>query len=262
MILVTDQLQQQVQLPFLPRKIISTVPSQTELLYSLGLEQAVTGITKFCIHPPHWKQTKTIIGGTKNLHIDKIKSLQPDLVIANKEENLQSEITALAEFCPVFVSDVTNLPSAIDMIAKTGQLTGTSDKATALINTIQEGFTNLSVLARNKRTAYLIWKNPYMTIGQDTFIHDMLSRCGLVNVFADQVRYPETSIEQLQSLNIELLLLSTEPYPFKQQHIEELQTLLPQTKIALADGEYFSWYGSRLVHAPVYFTQLLHHFTC
>ncbi len=257
MIPVTDQLQRQLQLSQPPQRIISTVPSQTELLYSLGLEQQVTGITKFCVHPPHWKKTKTIIGGTKNLHLDKIKALAPDLIIANKEENLEAEITELAKDFPVFVSDVINLASALDMIERIGMLTNTTAKATALIDTITAGFNKMEPARVNKRTAYLIWQEPYMTIGNDTFIHDMLQRCGCTNVFAHRQRYPETTIAELQSLQVELLLLSTEPYPFKQKHVDALQTLLPSTTIALADGEFFSWYGSRLSKAPAYFTQLL-----
>lgn len=257
MIPVTDQLKRQLQLSQAPQRIISTVPSQTELLYSLGLEQQVTGITKFCVHPPHWKKTKTIIGGTKNLHLDKIKALTPDLIIANKEENLEAEITELAKQFPVFVSDVTNLPSALDMIERLGVLTNTGEKAAALIHTITTGFNKLATGLVNKRTAYLIWQEPYMTIGGDTFIHDMLQRCGCINVFADRLRYPETNIGELQALEIDLLLLSTEPYPFKQKHVTALESLLPRTTIALADGEYFSWYGSRLCEAPTYFTQLL-----
>lgn len=257
MIPVTDQLQRQLQLSQPPQRIISTVPSQTELLYSLGLEQQVTGITKFCVHPPQWKKTKTIIGGTKNLHLDKIRALAPDLIIANKEENLEAEINELAKDFPVFVSDVTNLPTALDMIEKIGVLTNTTAKATALIQTITRGFNKLENGKMNKRTAYLIWQEPYMTIGGDTFIHDMLQHCGCTNVFAHRQRYPETTIAELQSLQVELLLLSTEPYPFKQKHADALQALLPATTIALADGEFFSWYGSRLCHAPAYFTQLL-----
>lgn len=257
MIPVTDQLQRQLQLSQPPQRIISTVPSQTELLYSLGLEQQVTGITKFCVHPPQWKKTKTIIGGTKNLHLDKIRALAPDLIIANKEENLEAEINELAKDFPVFVSDVTNLPTALDMIEKIGVLTNTTAKATALIQTITRGFNKLENGKMNKRTAYLIWQEPYMTIGGDTFIHDMLQHCGCTNVFAHRQRYPETTIAELQSVQVELLLLSTEPYPFKQKHADALQALLPATTIALADGEFFSWYGSRLCHAPAYFTQLL-----
>ncbi len=257
MILVTDQLQQRIELQTFPKKIISTVPSQTELLYHLGLEQQVAGITKFCVHPPNWKTTKTIIGGTKNLNLAKIKQLQPDLIIANKEENLQAEITELAKNFPVFISDVNNLTSALDMIEKLGALTNTLPKAQSIIQEIETAFANLQPISPQKSVAYLIWQNPYMTVGNDTFIHAMLQHCGLVNVFANQTRYPETTITELQKLQPDYLLLSTEPYPFKQNHVTELQSLLPYTKILLADGEYFSWYGSRLCHAPAYFKKLL-----
>lgn len=257
MITVTDQLQQFIQLARPAQRIISTVPSQTELLYSLGLTEQVIGITKFCIHPPQWKRTKHIIGGTKNLQLDKIKSLQPGLIIANKEENLQAEIKELQKNFPVFISDVHHLSSAITMIEKLGVLTDRVPAATNIIHTIQQEFNQLNTLNIPKRTAYLIWQNPYMSVGGDTFIHDMLQHCGLTNVLADKLRYPSVTIAELKDLGTELILLSTEPYPFTTRHVAQLQALLPNTQIILADGEYFSWYGSRLCQAPQYFTQLL-----
>ena len=243
----------------MPRRIVSLVPSQTELLYSLGLNNEVAGITKFCIHPESWFRSKPRIGGTKNVHIDRVHSLQPDLVIANKEENVKEQVETLAEQYPVYISDVNNLDDACAMIRDIGAMTGTTEKAAALATTIQTSFQALTPLSPALRTAYLIWKNPYMTIGNDTFIHYMLSRCGLQNVFSDHTRYPAVTAEELQAANCEVLLLSSEPYPFRQQHIDELQEQLPLTKIMLVDGEMFSWYGSRLLQAPAYFDELLKH---
>lgn len=257
MILVTDQLQRVIQLPHPPQRIVSTVPSQTELLYDLGLQEAVTGITKFCVHPPAWKKSKTIIGGTKNLNLQKIQALQPDLIIANKEENLQAEIETLAKDFPVFISDVHNLDTALDMIEKVGILTGKTETAQQLTLSIQTTFNELNVYKTPRKVAYLIWQNPYMTIGGDTFIHDMLQRCGFINVFAGQTRYPEITLAALQQSGAELVLLSSEPYPFGAKHVAELQALLPDTSVRLVDGEFFSWYGSRLSQAPIYFMELL-----
>jgi ABC-type Fe3+-hydroxamate transport system substrate-binding protein len=254
----TDGLGREVQIPSNPKRIISVVPSQTELLYHFGLEEKVIGITKFCIHPKHWFSTKTRIGGTKNLLLEKIKSLQPDLVIANKEENVQEQIEALAQWYPVWVSDVNKLEDALTMIATIGAITGTAEKATSLKTHIAQAFQSLQTTALEvlPKTVYLIWKDPFMTVGGDTFIHNMLQCAGFNNLFVHKSRYPQTSLQEIQAMNCELLFLSSEPYPFRQKHIDELQAHLPHTKIILVDGEMFSWYGSRLQWAPVYFREL------
>jgi len=251
----TDHLNRTIEVIARPQKIISVVPSQTELLYHLGLEKEVVGITKFCIHPNKWFREKHRVGGTKNLHLQKIKELQPDLIIANKEENLKEQIEELAKEFPVWVSDVNNLEDSLNMIEKIGRLTVKEKEANELLSRINKGFEQIQ-FATQPRTAYLIWKDPYMTVGGDTFIHDMLQRAGFDNIFVTEKRYPTVSIEDIKNANCELLLLSSEPYPFQQKHIDELQAFLPNTKIMLVDGEMFSWYGSHLVKAPNYFSAL------
>jgi ABC-type Fe3+-hydroxamate transport system substrate-binding protein len=260
----TDQIGRKVNLPETPKRIISLVPSQTELLYDLGLEDRVIGITKFCVHPAAWFKTKKRVGGTKQVNIETVHQLQPDLIIANKEENVKEQIEELAKKHPVWVSDVNNLSDAYLMIRQIGEITGTQTLSEKITATTQHEFTKLEDYLQNRKkieykfpTAYLIWRNPYMTAGGDTFINAMMEAAGLDNVFKNKNRYPETSIEELKNKNIQLLLLSSEPYPFKQKHIDELQIELPETKILLADGEMFSWYGSRLQYAPGYFIQLL-----
>lgn len=254
----TDQLGRVIEIKTIPKRIVSLVPSQTELLHDLGLEEHVVGITKFCVHPSHWRKSKTIIGGTKTLHIDKIRSLQPQLIIANKEENVKEQVEALAKDFPVWTSDVHDLSSAFNMMEKIGAITGTQKEAALLTAQIREAFEK-NKPADNERkplTAYFIWREPYMTIGGDTFIHQMLNYAGFDNVCAQKIRYPQIEISELAKMNCELLLLSSEPYPFKQKHVDELQALLPYTKILLADGEMFSWFGSRLLQAPCYFASL------
>jgi ABC-type Fe3+-hydroxamate transport system substrate-binding protein len=255
--LFTDQTGRTVSLHAVPRRIISLVPSQTELLHSLGLEQEVTGITKFCIHPNEWFKTKPRVGGTKTVHIDVVRQLQPDLIIANKEENVKEQVEELASEFPVWVSDVNTLHDALQMIEAVGLMVGRPQQAAELISSIQNEFELLSrPIANTVRTAYFIWRGPYMSVGHDTFIHDMLVRCGFQNVFYDKQRYPATTIEELQQLQPEIILLSSEPYPFQQKHIDELQPHLPNTQIMLVDGEMFSWYGSRLLKAPKYFMEI------
>ena len=254
--LFTDQLNRLVNIPALPQRIISLVPSQTELLYDLGLEPEVVGITKFCVHPQKWFREKTRIGGTKTIHMEEVASLQPDLIIANKEENVKEQVEELAKSFPVWISDVNNLNDALKMIVSFGAITGKKETADSIANNVCNRFIQLQHLGTKIQTAYLIWKDPYMTIGGDTFIHAMLESAGFRNIFSNHTRYPQITIADLQIAQCELLLLSSEPYPFKQKHIEELQQQLPHTKILLVDGEMFSWYGSRLLKAPAYFESL------
>ena len=249
-------LQNPSSLGYIPKRIVSLVPSQTELLYTLGLETETIGITKFCTHPPHWLKTKQITGGTKNLKANKIRDLLPDLIIANKEENVKGQIELLAADYPVWVSDVNNLEDALKMIDDIGILTGKSSSAKELCSQIKNAFSSLPIINRPLRTAYLIWQNPYMTVGGDTYINDMLRHCGLENVFSNKIRYPEVTVNDIASAGCDLVILSSEPYPFKQKHLTELTRQLPDTKIILANGEFFSWYGSRLLLAPDYFKSL------
>lgn len=257
MAVYTDQLGRSVSLPAVPRRIVSLVPSQTELLYDLGLDTAVAGITKFCVHPDAWFRSKTRVGGTKNLHPDIIQQLHPDLILANKEENLREQVISFEHDYPVWISDVNDLATALDMIRSVGDITGTTVKAREIIHNITLAFDSLIPLSTPLPSAYLIWKAPYMSIGRDTFIHDMMQRCGLQNIFSHTTRYPEITVADLHDAGCKLLLLSSEPYPFRDKHIAELQEQLPHTKILLVDGEMFSWYGSRLQQAPAYFTSLL-----
>jgi len=244
-----------------PQKIISLVPSLTELLSYFGLDKEVIGITKFCVHPKEWFTTKTRIGGTKNINPDLIKKLKPDLVIANKEENVKEQIEELAKEFDVWVTDVNTLEDALLMINDIGELTHKKNDASKLIAAIKTNFSQLqtpdSYRDHQLRSCYLIWQQPYITIGGDTFINDMMKHCGLQNIFENKTRYPQIIIEQLSTSNCKLILLSSEPYPFKQKHLDELQKMLPGKKIILVDGEMFSWYGSHLLQASEYFKSLL-----
>ena len=132
-----DQLGRSVELLNAPKRIVSLVPSQTELLFDLGLNDKVVGITKFCVHPEGWYRTKKRIGGTKQLHIDEIKELTPDLIIANKEENVRDQIEELAKDFPVWISDVNNLDSASSMITGIGEITSRKPQAKDIIHQIQ-----------------------------------------------------------------------------------------------------------------------------
>jgi len=253
----TDQLNRIIEIVATPQRIVSLVPSQTELLFDLGLDETIIGITKFCVHPKEWHQSKTRVGGTKNVNIEKVISLKPDLIIANKEENLKANIEALEAIAPVWISDINNLSTALNMIVAIGEITNTIEKAKILVNTINIEFEALNAFQKSITCMYLIWQNPYMTVGADTFINDMFKYCKLENVFANKTRYPEVSITEMQAANPDMILLSSEPYPFKQKHIDELQQHLPNAKILLVDGEMFSWYGSRLIKTAKYFKETI-----
>jgi ABC-type Fe3+-hydroxamate transport system substrate-binding protein len=252
-----DQMGRAIDLRDHPQRIISLVPSQTELLYDLGLGERVVGITKFCVHPETWFKTKHRVGGTKKVDLDKIRALKPDLIIGNKEENERKDIEALANEFPVWMSDIRDLEGAMDMIRRIGGLTGTEAKANELALGIEHGFAALRPLPEERTVAYLIWREPYMAAGQGTFINDMLQRCGLTNVFDEgDARYPEITPQELAEADPDIILLSSEPYPFKEKHIAEINMICPGTPVRIVDGEYFSWYGSRLLGAPAYFNGL------
>ncbi|HLZ87927.1 MAG TPA: helical backbone metal receptor [Puia sp.] len=252
----TDQLGRTIFLPRIPHRIISLVPSQTELLYTLGLDEAVVGITKFCVHPESWFRSKPRIGGTKAIDPARVDALQPDLIIANKEENEKPQIEALATRYPVWISDVHTLQDALAMIRDVGAITGKATEASALATTIATRFQQLPIPVKPVPAAYLIWRNPWMAAGGDTFINDMLRYCGYTNVFSGHDRYPTLELSALAGPNCPHILLSSEPYPFRERHITEIKEVLPDATIRLVDGEFFSWYGSRLLEAPAYFRQL------
>ena len=256
---VTDQLGRRVAVPFPPQRIVSLVPSQTELLVDLGLGEKIVGVTKFCIHPAEARTKATIIGGTKNFNFDKIAALKPDLIISNKEENYQDGIEQLAAKYPVWLSDISNLTEALDMIRRVGFIAGAKEKAAAMADEIEASFAALETDAAAKTSvsaAYFIWRKPYMTAATGTFIDDMLRRTGFANAFAGQRRYPEINAKQLAAAAPQRILLSSEPYPFAAKHLAEFQQICPAAKVEIIDGELFSWYGSRLLKSAAYFSQL------
>jgi ABC-type Fe3+-hydroxamate transport system substrate-binding protein len=260
MVKTIDQVGCEINLDSFPKRIISVVPSQTELLHYLGLEVETIAITRFCIHPNSWFRSKKRIGGTKDIHIEEVKSLQPDLVIANKEENTAEQAAAIRNFCPVWTSDVSNLEEALDMIREIGRITNKVKEGKNLADKIEAAFNAIPVTNDPVKAAYLIWKDPYMTVGGDTFIHHMMPYCGLKNVFEKEKRYPEITLEVLKEKSPQILLLSSEPYPFKEKHIKELSKQFPDTKIILVNGEMFSWYGSKLLESAMYFRKIRTYF--
>lgn len=249
----TDQLRRAIFLPQSPERIISLVPSQTELLVDLGLEEKIVGVTKFCIHPEHLRKSKTIVGGTKNYRFEVIDSLKPDLIIGNKEENDRKGIEKLAEKYPVWMSDIFSLEDNYEMIRQVGMITQRESQSEEIIHKIKSTFEQ--PIPKKGSCVYLIWNEPIMVAGQNTFINVMLEKAGFENLI-DKLRYPVLEKEDLKRLNPDFLLLSSEPFPFKEKHLGFFRALLPDSQIKLVDGELFSWYGSRLVHSADYFRRL------
>lgn len=253
MIEIQDQLGNLICLEKFPQRIISLVPSQTELLFDLGLDDRVVGITKFCIHPKQWFETKTRVGGTKSVDLEKIKSLRPDLIIGNKEENTKDDIKALMEMAPVWMSDIYTLEDALEMIASIGEITNTHTLANDMVSNIRVGFNGLKNDLSPYTCAYFIWKNPYYLSGKNTFIDALFNYCNLKN-FTSEERYPEWRMESEHFPQV--ILLSSEPYPFKQEDVAEMQKRFPKSLVLLVDGEMFSWYGSRLLQTVEYLKTL------
>jgi ABC-type Fe3+-hydroxamate transport system substrate-binding protein len=251
-----DQMGREVRFAYPPLRIVSLVPSQTELLFDLGLHQQLEGVTKFCTHPSNARHKLRVIGGTKNFDFAKIKEARPDLIIGNKEENYQEGIAELAQHYPVWMSNVTDLPESLDMMRGIGAITGKSHLAESLVVAIMERFAQLLPPPMLLPAAYFIWRKPYMVAASGTFIDDMLRRAGFANVFAHLGRYPEVTPAQLAQAAPARIFLSSEPYPFKEKHLAEFQEICPTAKIQLVDGELFSWYGSRLLFSAAYFQTL------
>ncbi|MEM7108506.1 MAG: helical backbone metal receptor [Bacteroidota bacterium] len=252
---VRDQMGREVSLTPFPKRIISLVPSQTELLYYLGLKDRLVGITKFCIHPSDALKENVIVGGTKKIRTQKVKELQPDLVIGNKEENTQDIVLELEQFCPVWMSDINTYKDALVMISELGELMNVGDKADELAKAIDRQFSEISTVNKLK-VLYFIWYNPYMVAGSNTFVDSILQKAGYQNAAAHLERYPRLSESEIMEMDVDVVMLSSEPYPFKESHKEGLQNLLPKAEITLVDGEYFSWYGPRLLDTPNYLNSL------
>jgi ABC-type Fe3+-hydroxamate transport system substrate-binding protein len=254
-----DQMGRLVEVPGLPQRVVSLVPSLTELICDLGLSHLLAGITKFCCRPEVVSRSVKKVGGTKQVDYSAIASINPDLIICNKEENEREMVEYLSSLYPVWVTDVNDLPEAMVMIADVGRVLGNSTAAAGINREIVRNF---ALLGQQRKVVpelsvcYFIWKDPYMVAGKATFIDEMLGMCGFTNAFSDS-RYPVVSGEEIRSAQPDLIFLSSEPYPFREKHLAEFAALCPSSKVLLVDGELFSWYGSRLRRSPAYFGELL-----
>lgn len=257
---LTDQCYRTIELTQRPLRIVSLVPSQTELLIDLGLEENLVGVTRFCVHPAGLTDRIQVVGGTKKIVTSRLYELQPDLIICNKEENTPEIVLACDSIAPTYVSDIATLEDALEMIADIGKLTGATFKSKSIINNTKIAYNGLKTKKAPLKALYLIWQNPFMSVGGDTFIHDMMLRAGFENVCGNATRYPELQLEDMIALQPDVLFLSSEPYVFTNDDEAVLVSAFAKanltTKIRHVDGEMFSWYGSRLLQAPAYFEKL------
>jgi ABC-type Fe3+-hydroxamate transport system substrate-binding protein len=256
-----DQLGTQHDFESTPKRIISLVPSQTELLYDLGLEERIVGITKFCVHPFHFKSVKKVVGGTKKVHYEKIRLLQPDIIIANKEENTAEIVAELSKICPVWVTDIVTLEDNERMINDFGILFNKRTEAQKWVDKINFAVSDFKQFTKDissKKVAYFIWANPYMVAGNSTFINELLVLNNFINIYeGKEGRYPEVELKKIRlEGDPDLVFLSSEPFPFTDEHAFELGRYTHHAKTVFVDGEYFSWYGSRLVKAIAYFKKM------
>jgi len=248
-----------VELPRPPRRIVSLIPSTTEILCRLGLGDALVGITVYCVEPRDVVRGKTRIGGEKNPDLEKIRALAPDLVVANIEENRREDIDRLRAWSiPVWVTYPRTVAEGIQLVGELGELTDAEARARELVRDLE------SLYARAERAGahrppvavfYPIWRGPYMTINGDTYIHDMLRVCGARNIFADRPeRYPTVTLDEMAARRPAVILLPDEPFRFRRAHLAdfEVYTEVPAVRdgrIHLVDGKPFSWHGPRIAEA-------------
>ncbi len=247
--IVTDHIGHEIELDKSASRIVSLVPSITELLFDLGLSDKIVGRTKFCIYPEKGFQNAKIVGGTKNVHVDKVLELEPDLVIANKEENVKEQVEILQQSVNTFTTNIQTISDALQMIQQIGALIGRESKSIELVKRIKNSHQEKS--SNTFTVCYLIWQKPYMTVGNDTYISNFLKEFGFLNCLPEAARYPEITLKKLVELKPDFILLSSEPFPFKTSHAENIQHLTG-IPTYLIDGSYCSWYGSRLLPAINY----------
>jgi iron complex transport system substrate-binding protein len=245
-------------------RIVSLCPSLTELVFDLGRGDDVVGRTKFCVHPVGRVEHIESVGGTKNPKIERIVELAPDLVLLNEEENRREDADALiAAGVRCHVSFPRDLNGTARMVREIGAQLKQPVEAERIATDIERRTARVRDNARGAlavRYAYLIWRNPWMVAGGDTFVTAMLALPGGVNVFANHPeRYPTVTPDQLAATEPDVVLLSSEPFPFRERHADELAaaTGIPQDRMQFVDGEYLSWHGSRTPDGIDYAEQVI-----
>jgi ABC-type Fe3+-hydroxamate transport system substrate-binding protein len=245
---LTDATGATVSLAATPRRIVSLVPSTTETVFELGAGDRVVGVTRYCVRPDGARRQARVVGGTKSPRLETIRELDPDLILANQEENREEDVQALRQVAPVYVAFPRDVPAAIAEILKLGILTGREAVARRMCLELAESLQRLRE-ARDGRPVfpylYFIWRQPYMAAGPGTFIDALLGEAGGRNVLDGAPgRYPELTAEQIETAGADVLFFSSEPYPFAPRHLEEIPAA--RGKRILVDGQLLSWHGARM----------------
>jgi ABC-type Fe3+-hydroxamate transport system substrate-binding protein len=263
---VSDALGRPIELERPPQRIVSLVPSITEALFAFGLDDRIVGVTRFCTEPREAVAGKPRVGGTKDPDVARIMALEPDLVVANAEENRREDIERLAKAgIAVFVTYPRTVRQAIGMMRDLARITGAEDAARPLIREAETELARAAEANRARRPLRVfcpIWR-PWMTIGPDTYIHDFIATCGGANVFANSSeRYPATNLDEVERLAPEVILLPDEPYRFSAKHVPELMALrevpaVRDERIYLVEGKHLCWYGPRIAGSLRFMQRLL-----
>lgn len=242
-----------------PGRIVSLIPSITEILFAIGAGDRVVGCTIYCTQPPEGVATKVRVGGEKNPKLELIRDLGADLVIANVEENVREHVETLRAWgIPVHVTYPRTVADGIRLVGELGALLEAGPRARELEAELQARYDLVRAAAAGRRPRRVfcpIWRRPYMTINRDTYIHDMLAVAGGENVFADRTkRYPEITLDEVATSAAEVILLPDEPYRFRRAHQADFAPYadLPAVRdgrIHLVDGKLLSWYGPRIAEA-------------
>jgi ABC-type Fe3+-hydroxamate transport system substrate-binding protein len=238
-------------------RIVSLVPSITELVCDLGLADRLVGRTGFCIHP--WETVRRIpkVGGTKDVRLERIRELAPTHVIVNVEENRRETAEALAEFVPEIVVTYPREPrDNLELYRLLGAIFDREVEAGRLCQRFQEAAAGLEERSwPSERVLYLIWRGPWMTVSTETYISRTLALRGWeTRPPSASAPYPEVTLEQFAG-DVDRVLLSSEPYHFHERHVEEVARALPGAQVSLIDGEMTSWYGSRAIAGMRYLAE-------
>lgn len=254
---VLDAAGRRVHVPVLPSRIISLVPSITETLFALGLDERLAGVTRYCVEPKAGVARKPKVGGQKDPDLAKIQALQPDLIVANVEENRREDIDLLAaRGIAVYTTYPRTVVEGIAMIRDLGRVTGTEEHAEAIARSLEEVYGEISAEAARHRPVRVfcpIWRRPYMSINSDTYVHDVIRTCGGENIFAGKPeRYPHVSLAEVADLKAEVIILPDEPYRFLPRHMKDFEPFehaIPALRAGrshFVDGKLLSWYGPRI----------------
>jgi ABC-type Fe3+-hydroxamate transport system substrate-binding protein len=266
-IFITDALGRLLQLPAPPQRIVSLVPSLTETLFAFGAGERLVGITDFCVEPAAEVAGLPKVRGTKNPNREAIRELQPDLILAAKEENRERDVAAFeAMSLPVYVTDMRSMADVVTQCAALADLLEVAASAAPLIDELRELIAEAEArLQRRTKRRYLlafIWRDPWMAVGADTYADDVLRLAGAINLAHELPgRYPRADLEDFLDLDPELILLPGEPYAFSDEDVLELASFgdeeFPGPRIALCDGMALTWPGPRSADALRLFTTIL-----